>query len=85
MIFSAYWQRRIFVILLITFCSKTGIGQLTPTRNDGDLQAVVVLMRHGVRAPIESETRSKSTTRRHEPVTLKRLKTAAQLLNSMSG
>jgi len=58
MIFSAYWQRRIFVILLITFCSETGIGQLTPTRNDGDLQAVVVLMRHGVRAPIESETRS---------------------------
>jgi hypothetical protein len=58
MIFSAYWRRSTFVILLIAFCSETGIGQPAPTRNDGDLPAVIVHMRHGVRTPIESETRS---------------------------
>jgi len=37
---------------------RNWIGQSVSTRNDGDLQAVIVLMRHSVRTPIESETRS---------------------------
>ncbi|HEY6376630.1 MAG TPA: histidine-type phosphatase [Edaphobacter sp.] len=46
------------VILFAAFCTQIAFGQAAPGRDDGDLQAVVVLMRHGVRAPIENETRS---------------------------
>jgi 4-phytase / acid phosphatase len=34
------------------------IGQTSPSQDESDLRAVIVIMRHGVRAPIESETRS---------------------------
>ena len=58
MIFTAR-QRRIFLSLLFpALCVCTVIGQSSPPPKDADLRAVIVLMRHGVRTPIESETRS---------------------------
>jgi 4-phytase/acid phosphatase len=58
MIFTVHRLRRVLTIVLLAICGHTVIGQTVPVRDDGDLQAVIVLMRHGVRAPIESETRS---------------------------
>lgn len=58
MIFSVYRRSLPLVILVAAFCTQIAFGQAAPERDDGDLQAVVVLMRHGVRAPIENETRS---------------------------
>lgn len=58
MIFTAR-QRCIFLsIFLSEFCSCAAIGQSSPPPKADDLRSVIVLMRHGVRTPIESETRS---------------------------
>src|ERR1700743_142939 len=45
-------------LLFIALYSRAFLGQSTPQHEDDELRAVIVLMRHGVRAPIESETRS---------------------------
>jgi len=58
MILTARRQPILLTILLATFASRIALAQATPAPDDGDLRAVIVLMRHGVRAPIESETRS---------------------------
>lgn len=52
--------RRGFAIglLFAGLCGQVIVGQAAPADGNTDLQAVIVLMRHGVRAPIESETRS---------------------------
>lgn len=47
-----------FCILFSGLGSLQAIGQSSQPSQEGDLRAVVVLMRHGVRAPIENETRS---------------------------
>jgi 4-phytase / acid phosphatase len=49
--------RMLLSLLLIALCSHSILGQSTPLHDD-DLRAVIVVMRHGVRTPIESETRS---------------------------
>ena len=46
-------------LLFIALCSRALLGQSSP-QHDDELRAVIVLMRHGVRTPIESETRSSS-------------------------
>lgn len=53
-------HRRCFVlsILRTMLYGHAAIGQAGHASGDGDLQAVIVLMRHGVRTPIENETRS---------------------------
>ena len=58
MIFTAYRRHFFLVILLVALCGHTAAGQTDKAHDDSDLQAVIVIMRHGVRAPIESETRS---------------------------
>lgn len=58
MIFTAHRRHFFLVILLASLCANTAAGQIDKAHDDSDLQAVVVIMRHGVRAPIESETRS---------------------------
>jgi 4-phytase/acid phosphatase len=58
MIFRVYDRRLLLNILIAAFCAQIALGQPAQKPDDGDLQAVIVLMRHGVRAPIESETRS---------------------------
>ena len=58
MIFRVYERRLLFNFLIAAFCAQVVLGQSAQREDDGDLQAVIVLMRHGVRAPIESETRS---------------------------
>jgi len=45
----------LFSFLLLPFAS---LGQKTAVSDDDQIQAVIVLARHGVRTPIESETRS---------------------------
>jgi 4-phytase/acid phosphatase len=52
--------RRLLVasVLVAALGIQAARGQAAQALEDGDLQAVIVLMRHGVRAPIESETRS---------------------------
>jgi 4-phytase / acid phosphatase len=58
MIFVAR-QRYMFLGLLLTaLCGRMATGQTSPPKDESDLRAVIVIMRHGVRAPIESETRS---------------------------
>ena len=58
MIFRVYDRRLILNILIAAFYAQIALGQPAQREDDGDLQAVIVLMRHGVRAPIENETRS---------------------------
>jgi 4-phytase / acid phosphatase len=58
MIVTARRRPLLFGLLLTALCSPTVPGQSAPSRNDSDLRTVIVLMRHGVRTPIESETRS---------------------------
>src|SRR5580698_351729 len=58
MIFRVYDRRLLLNILIAAFCAQIALGQPAQKPDDGDLQAVIVLARHGVRAPIESETRS---------------------------
>jgi len=58
MIFTARQRRILLYILFSALCSLKAIGQSSQPLQEGDLRAVVVLMRHGVRTPIESETRS---------------------------
>lgn len=58
MIFNTNWRRLTPAILLTACCIATAIAQSAAPQPDADLQAVIVLMRHGVRTPIESETRS---------------------------
>ena len=48
----------LFSLLLSIFAGYAVFGQSVSSPGGGDLLEVVVLMRHGVRAPIESETRS---------------------------
>lgn len=68
MTFTAH-QRRIFLCILFSaLCSLEAIGQSSQSSQEGDLRAVVVLMRHGVRTPIESETRSSAYNSQHWPV-----------------
>lgn len=55
MIFVAR-QRYMLRGLLLAVLSA--IGHASPLQDENDLRAVIVIMRHGVRAPIESETRS---------------------------
>jgi 4-phytase / acid phosphatase len=45
----------ILFLLLLPFAAQ---GQKTAASNDDQIQAVIVLACHGVRTPIESETRS---------------------------
>jgi 4-phytase / acid phosphatase len=45
----------LFSFLLLPFAAQ---GPKTAVSDDDQIQAVIVLARHGVRAPIESETRS---------------------------
>lgn len=59
MISTARRQRMLLSLLLIALCSHAILGQSTPLHDD-DLRAVIAVMRHGVRTPIESETRSSS-------------------------
>ncbi|MEO6911831.1 MAG: histidine-type phosphatase, partial [Edaphobacter sp.] len=68
MIFAAGRRRLFLGILLAALCSHIAIGQSVEAREDGDLQAVIVLMRHGVRAPIENETRSNAYNAQAWPV-----------------
>jgi 4-phytase/acid phosphatase len=56
MILTAQYRRRLLSLLLI-LCSHAVISQ-SSLQNDGDLRSVIVVMRHGVRTPIECETRS---------------------------
>jgi 4-phytase/acid phosphatase len=58
MIFVVRQRYMLLGLLCTALCGNTVIGQFSPLQDDGDLRAVVVLMRHGVRTPIESETRS---------------------------
>ncbi|HZY72419.1 MAG TPA: histidine-type phosphatase [Edaphobacter sp.] len=58
MIFTTRHRSFFLAILMAALCGHTAAGQADKARDDGDLQAVIVVMRHGVRAPIESETRS---------------------------
>ncbi|MEO6804316.1 MAG: histidine-type phosphatase [Granulicella sp.] len=58
MIFTGHHLRSVLAIVLLAIWSHIVVAQTLPAQDDGDLQAVIVLMRHGVRAPIESETRS---------------------------
>ena len=58
MIFRVYHRRLLLNVLIAAFYTQVLFGQPAQKRDDGDLQAVIVLMRHGVRAPIENETRS---------------------------
>ncbi len=46
-----------FVLLSLSFHSLTAAGQKTDASDDDQIRAVIVLARHGVRSPIESETR----------------------------
>jgi 4-phytase / acid phosphatase len=63
-------QRHIsFRILFSALCSFKALGQSPQPLEEGDLRAVVVLMRHGVRAPIESETRSNAYNSQPWPAT----------------
>jgi hypothetical protein len=49
-------RRQIFLSLLFSaFCGYPAIGQSSPPLHDADLRAVVVLMRHGVRAFADRE------------------------------
>ena len=50
-------------LLLAAVCvcaaeAQSAASSATPAQKQGELRAVIVLMRHGVRTPIESETRS---------------------------
>jgi len=58
MIFRVYHRPLLLNILVAAFCTQIALGQAAQGRGEDDLQAVVVLMRHGVRTPIENETRS---------------------------
>lgn len=58
MIDSTDWRRLPLALLLAACCVVTAAAQSATAQSSGDLQAVIVLMRHGVRTPIESETRS---------------------------
>lgn len=58
MIFEARQRYMLIGLMLTALCGSMAIGQTTPLQDESDLRAVIVIMRHGVRAPIESETRS---------------------------
>lgn len=58
MIFTTRRRHFFLVVLLVALCSPGAVGQADKTSDTSDLRAVIVIMRHGVRAPIESETRS---------------------------
>jgi 4-phytase / acid phosphatase len=56
--FRMYHLRLLLNFLIAAFCTQIAFAQPAQRQDDGDLQAVIMLMRHGVRAPIENETRS---------------------------
>jgi 4-phytase / acid phosphatase len=58
MIFVAHQRYMLLGLLLAVLCGSMAMGQTSPLQDESDLRAVIVIMRHGVRAPIESETRS---------------------------
>jgi 4-phytase/acid phosphatase len=58
MIFMARQRNMLLAFLLTALCSPMAFCQSASPHDDGDLRAVIVLMRHGVRTPIESETRA---------------------------
>ena len=58
MTFTVCRRHVLFGLLFSALIGYRAAGQSSRLPDDGDLQGVVVLMRHGVRAPIESETRS---------------------------
>jgi 4-phytase / acid phosphatase len=47
-----------FILLFLALLNFAGYGQKAATSDDDQILAVIMLARHGVRAPIESETRS---------------------------
>ncbi|WP_158820672.1 histidine-type phosphatase [Granulicella sp. S156] len=51
-------QSSSLILLVFLFFSHAALAQKSAAPNEDQIQAVIVLARHGVRAPIESETRS---------------------------
>ncbi|WP_047492551.1 histidine-type phosphatase [Terriglobus sp. TAA 43] len=55
-----YWKRIASLLVAASYVTLTAVAQARATSADDELRGVIVLVRHGVRAPIESEIRASS-------------------------